>query len=90
MIKYMNPLPTQIEVNAKLQYHDLAWIGASYRHKDGFAGMVGMNIYNAFNIGYAYDYTTSRLNNFTKGTHEIILGFLIGNRYPDSCPTNVW
>ncbi|HTE31006.1 MAG TPA: type IX secretion system membrane protein PorP/SprF [Chryseolinea sp.] len=90
MIKYMTPLPMQVEVNAKLQYHDLAWVGASYRYKDGFAGMLGVNVSNTFNIGYAYDYTTSRLNNFTKGTHEIILGFLIGNRYPDSCPTNVW
>lgn len=90
MVKYVDPLPTQIEFNAKLQYHDLAWIGASYRHKDGFAGMLGINVSNTFNVGYAYDYTTSGLNNFSKGTHEIVVGFLIGNRYDDSCPRNVW
>ncbi|HEY6506224.1 MAG TPA: type IX secretion system membrane protein PorP/SprF [Chitinophagaceae bacterium] len=90
MVKYMQPLPTQVEVNGKLQYRDLAWIGGSYRHKDGFSGMLGINISNTFNAGYAYDYTTSRLNNFSKGTHEIVLGFLIGNKYPDSCPRNVW
>lgn len=90
MVKYVNPLPTQVEFNAKLQYRDLAWIGASYRHNDGYAGMLGLNISNTFNVGYAYDYTTSRLNNFSKGTHEFVVGFLIGNRYPDKCPTNVW
>ncbi len=90
MVKYVNPLPTQIEGNIKLQYHDLAWIGTSYRHKDGFAAMAGLNISNTFNVGYAYDYTTSNLNNFSKGTHEVVLGFLIGNKYPDKCPTNVW
>jgi type IX secretion system PorP/SprF family membrane protein len=90
MVKYVDPLPTQVEFNAKLQYQDKAWIGASYRHKDGFAGMLGMNVSNTFNVGYAYDYTTSGLNNFSKGTHEFILGFLIGNRYDDSCPRNVW
>lgn len=90
MVKYIQPLPTQIELNAKLQYRDLAWVGLGYRHKDGFAGMAGVNISNTFNIGYAYDYTTSRLNNFSKGTHEIIVGFIIGNRYADNCPRNVW
>ena len=90
MVKYVHPLPVQYEGNLKLQYRDLAWIGGSYRHKDGFAGMAGLNISNTFNVGYAYDYTTSELNNYSKGTHEVIIGFLIGNRYPDRCPKNVW
>ena len=90
MVKYVQPLPMQIEVNGKLQYQDKAWIGASYRHNDGIAGMLGVNVSNLFNVGYAYDYTTSRLNNFTKGTHEVIVGFLLGNGYGDTCPRNVW
>ena len=90
MVKYVQPLPVQFEFNGKLQYHDLAWIGASYRYKDGFAGMAGVNLSNTFNVGYSYDYTTSGLNNYSKGTHEIMLGFLIGNKYPDKCPSNVW
>jgi type IX secretion system PorP/SprF family membrane protein len=90
MIKYVQPLPTQVEFNAKLQYQDKAWVGAGYRVKDGFAGMLGVNISNTMNVGYAYDYTTSRLNNYTKGTHEVIVGFIIGNKYGDTCPRNVW
>jgi len=90
MVKYINPLPTQIEFNTKLQYQDVAWIGASYRNSEGFAGMVGVNISNSLNIGYSYDYTTSRLNTVSKGTHEILIGFMIGNKYADWCPKNVW
>ena len=90
MIKYINPLPTQAEFNGKLQYQDLAWVGASYRTGEGFAGMVGFNISNTLNVGYAYDYTTSRLNTVSKGTHELMIGFTIGNRYGDWCPKNVW
>ncbi|HEU4471386.1 MAG TPA: type IX secretion system membrane protein PorP/SprF [Flavisolibacter sp.] len=90
MVKYINPIPVQIEANAKLQYRDLAWLGASYRRSDGFAAMLGLNVSNRFNVGYAYDYTTSNLNNFTKGTHEIVVGLLFGNKYDDSCPKNVW
>jgi len=90
MVKYVHPVPVQIDVNAKLQYLDLAWIGASYRTEDGFAGMLGINISNTINIGYSYDYTTSKLNTVSKGTHEIMVGFLIGNKYGDWCPKNVW
>ncbi|GAA3923398.1 type IX secretion system membrane protein PorP/SprF [Chitinophaga oryziterrae] len=90
MVKYINPLPVQAEVNTKLQYRDLIWVGASYRHKDSFAGMMGVNISNKFNIGYSYDNSTTALATYGKGTHEIILGFIIGNRYDDSCPKNVW
>lgn len=90
MVKYIDPLPVQVDFNAKLQYQDLAWIGASYRNGEGFAGMVGVNISNALNIGYSYDYTTSRLNTVSKGTHEILIGFLLNNKYADWCPKNVW
>lgn len=90
MVKWVNPIPAQVEANLKLQYRDLIWLGASYRHKDGFAGMMGVNVGNIFNVGYAYDYTTSGLNNYSKGTHEILVGFLIGNKYGETCPKNVW
>ena len=90
MVKYIRPLPVQVDINTKLQYQDLAWIGASYRTGEGFAGMLGVNISNTLNIGYSYDYTTSRLNTVSKGTHEILIGFMLGNKYADWCPKNVW
>jgi len=90
MLKYVQPVPASIDINTKFQYRDLLWAGAGYRLKDGFNAMLGVNVSNTFNISYAYDYTTSQLNTITKGTHEIVLGFLIGNKYGDWCPRNVW
>jgi len=90
LIRYTNPLPLGFDVNVKMQYQDLVWAGASYRYQDGFAAMVGLNISNKFNIGYSYDMQTSNLNTVSKGTHEILLGFTIGNRYGDWCPRNLW
>lgn len=89
MVKYVSST-LNADFNVKLQYMDLAWVGASYRLEDGFAGMIGLNVSNTFNVGYSYDYTTSKLNTFTKGTHEVIVGFIIGNKYGDWCPRNVW
>lgn len=90
MVKYVKPLPVQADINLKLQYQDLAWVGTSYRVGEGFAGMLGINVSNTFNIGYSYDYTTSRLNTVSKGTHELLIGFILGNKYSDWCPKNVW
>lgn len=90
MIKYVSPTPVQIEVNAKFQYQDLIWAAASYRQDDGFAGMLGLNVSSTFNIGYSYDYSTTKLNTVSRGTHEIVVGFLLGNRYGDWCPRNIW
>ena len=79
----------QAEVNVKAQYRDLFWAGASIRQFDGYAAMVGLNVGNTFNVGYAYDFTTSDIRTYSRGTHELILGFLLGNRYGDTCPRNV-
>ncbi len=90
MVKFVDPLPVHVDLNFKVQYHDLLWAGAMYRLNDGVAAMAGMNISNTLNIGYSYDYTTSSLNTVSKGTHEIVIGFLLNNRYGDWCPRNVW
>ena len=90
LVKYISPTPVQFDLNAKLQYHDLAWVGASYRLKDGYCGMLGLHVSNTFNISYSYDHTTSGLNSYARGTHELMMGFLIGNQYADNSPRNVW
>jgi type IX secretion system PorP/SprF family membrane protein len=90
MIKSISTLQPSMEANIKLQYHDVFWLGSSYRYEDGFAAMAGFNISNRLNIGYAFDYTISRLNLFSKGTHEILVGFMIGSRMEERCPRNVW
>jgi type IX secretion system PorP/SprF family membrane protein len=90
MVKYSSGAGAQLDVNMKVQYRDLLWVGGSYRFQYGYAGMLGLNVGNTFNVGYSYDYTTTDLGTVSRGTHEIIIGFLIGNRYGDTCPRNVW
>jgi type IX secretion system PorP/SprF family membrane protein len=92
MFKYISGSPTtpQFDLNIKLQYMDKLWVGGSYRFQDGYAAMLGLNVGNTFNMGYAYDFTTTKLNTVSRGTHELMIGFIIGNRYSDRCPANVW
>jgi type IX secretion system PorP/SprF family membrane protein len=90
MVKYFSATGTQLEVNGKLQYRDLGWIGLSYRSSDALAGMIGFNLSNKVNFGYSYDYTTSILNQFSRGSHEFLLGFVLAKGFDDSCPRNIW
>jgi type IX secretion system PorP/SprF family membrane protein len=90
MLKYISPLNPQFDLNVKLQYQDLLWVGGGYRFKDGYSAMIGMNVGNTFNVSYSYDFTTTNLNTVSKGTHELMIGFLIGNKYGDTCPRNIW
>ncbi|HEX8462691.1 MAG TPA: type IX secretion system membrane protein PorP/SprF [Segetibacter sp.] len=90
MVKYISSTPVSFDLNSKVQYRDLLWVGASYRYQDSWSAMVGLNISNAVNIGYSYDITTSRLNTVSNGSHEFVIGFLLGNRYGDTCPRNLW
>ncbi|MFT3911593.1 MAG: type IX secretion system membrane protein PorP/SprF [Ferruginibacter sp.] len=93
MIQYWQPQLTGMHFNAKLQYTDLLWIGASYRYSNlvgGYSAMMGLNIAN-INVSYSYEVATnSRLRTYTGNTHEIMIGFLLGNKYGDSCPRNIW
>ena len=94
LLQSVSAQPLETHINAKIQYEDLVWFGGSYRISDqlgGIAAMAGINIGKSINIGYAYDISTSsRLRTYTKNTHEIIIGFLLNNKYGDSCPRNVW
>lgn len=94
MVQYWQPQLTSLHANLKIQYEDFLWIGGSYRFANlvgGYSGMIGINVSNTFNISYAYENaTTSRLQTYTRGTHEVMLGFLLGNRYKETCPRCAW
>ncbi|MFT4063021.1 MAG: type IX secretion system membrane protein PorP/SprF [Edaphocola sp.] len=80
MLKYIQPMPIQAEANVKVQYRDALWAGLGYRHKDGVAVMAGFRVLNLVRVSYSFDYSTTLLKAYNDGTHELLLGFTIGNR----------
>lgn len=94
MMQYWEPQLMGVHGNVKIQYRDAFWFGGSYRYSDflaGYSAMAGFNISNTFNASYSYEVaTTSRLRTYTGNTHEILIGFTLGNKYSDSCPRNVF
>ena len=90
LIKVINPEPITYDINAKVSFKDKFWIGGSYRRNDSFGILAGLNISSFINIGYSYDITTSALNTVSNGTHEIVIGLLLNNRYKVTCPQHLF
>lgn len=90
LVKFVNHLPPSVDTNVKLTYRNIIWVGGSYRWQDAFATMFGCNISYLFNFSYSYDLSTSGLKTVSRGTHEIVIGFLLNNHYRDTCPRNLW
>jgi len=90
MFKQVSPTPASIDVNLKMAFKDRFWIGGSYRKDDSFSALAGINISKLVNLTYAYDFTTSGLNQVSNGSHEIVLGLQLNNIYEVFSTTRLW
>jgi type IX secretion system PorP/SprF family membrane protein len=86
LVKYMNPAPPSIEATVQGEYKEWIWFGASYRNTDAVIVMAGLNISNRFKFGYSFDYSISRMNQYSNGGHELILGIMLGRTPTTSAP----
>ncbi|MEX0811346.1 MAG: type IX secretion system membrane protein PorP/SprF [Chitinophagales bacterium] len=80
LLKGVKGSPLQVDINLKGIYNKMVWLGASYRSLDAVTLMAGAIIKEQFELGYAYDITTSNLNNVSNGSHEILLAYKIFNK----------
>ena len=67
------PLIADLSVNAL--FNDKFTLGLAYRWDDSISGLLGFQVNPKIFLGYAYDATTTGLNNYNSGTHEIMLRF---------------
>lgn len=75
IVKYVNNAPLSIEGNLSFLFYDKIWIGAMYRHKAAAGLNIMYNINQNLRIGYAYDYQLTSLQNYSQGSHEIMLSY---------------
>ena len=75
LVKHVVGSPLIIDLSANFMFYDKFRLGASYRWDDSVSGLVGFQATPGLLIGYAYDYTTTELQKFTTGSHEIMVRF---------------
>lgn len=84
--RYLQQSSMQADVNATVMFRNKIGGGVSYRWKDAVAGMLQYRINEQFQVGYSYDYTTSRLQQYSSGSHELMLRYDFGYRVHASSP----
>lgn len=75
MVKAVKGAPISLDITANVLYLEKVELGVAYRIDDAVSGLINFRVTRNFRIGYAYDYTTSNLGNYSSGSHEILLLF---------------
>ncbi|SHI61037.1 PorP/SprF family type IX secretion system membrane protein [Algibacter luteus] len=75
LVKGVSGAPVIADLSANALFNEKFTLGLAYRWDDSVSGLVGFQLSPEIFIGYAYDATTTALNNYNSGTHEIMLRF---------------
>jgi type IX secretion system PorP/SprF family membrane protein len=67
--------PVQLDLSANFLLNERLWLGGMFRTNDSF-GVIAQWIFgNDLRIGYAFDFTTTKLQNYNNGTHEVMVSY---------------
>ena len=78
MVKYVSNAPIQYDINLNVLISDIIWIGGSYRSSDAAVILLEYQVDKKLRIGYSYDITLNEMSNYSKGSHEIVIGYDFG------------
>ncbi|MBK9176472.1 MAG: type IX secretion system membrane protein PorP/SprF [Flavobacteriales bacterium] len=72
---------TQFDLTGVFLYNNMVWLGVSYRTEDAIAPLLGYqfkpNPKSMLRVGYSYDVTTSKLRNYSSGSHEVMVNYCV-------------
>jgi len=74
-VKSVSTVPVHLDVNARVIYDQAYWFGVGYRTQDAFNFMLGLDLNDAFQLSYSYDFNTTGLKDYASGSHEFTIGF---------------
>jgi type IX secretion system PorP/SprF family membrane protein len=75
LVKGVSGAPLIADVSANFWFQKKLTAGVAWRWDDSVSALVGFQVTPGMFIGYGYDLTTTGLNNYNGGSHEITLRF---------------
>ncbi|TYA56367.1 PorP/SprF family type IX secretion system membrane protein [Formosa maritima] len=78
LMKATNGAPLSFDITANFLFFEKFWLGGGYRineYTSALGVLTDFQISKQFRIGYTYEYPLSELNDYTGGTHEILIMF---------------
>lgn len=77
ILKYTANAPLSVDGNLSFLFYDKVWIGAMYRYNAAAGANIMFRVNQALGIGYAYDVSLSKISNYSKGSHELMLSYTL-------------
>src|SRR5690606_4591019 len=75
LVKMVSGAPLQADISGNFLINEKFVLGAAYRVSAAVSGMAGFQVSDGIFIGYGYDLETTKLRNYSSGSHEIFLRF---------------
>ncbi len=70
--------PLIADINLNLLIRETLWVGGTYRTNDAFNLLAALQVNRNLRVGYAYDFTLTKLADFNAGSHEVFIGIDFG------------
>ena len=67
--------PVETDIDLSFLFHEKLWVGGFYRTEAGVGGILQFQFSPQLRAGYSYDYATTELQNYSSGSHEIMINY---------------
>ncbi|MBS1647681.1 MAG: type IX secretion system membrane protein PorP/SprF [Bacteroidetes bacterium] len=88
LVKYVAPVPLQVDIGLQCIYKNTVWIGANFRTNDAVSVLFGYMYKNWLLFGYSYDYSITPIRKYNSGTHEVMIGLRFKKAPRQSTPAS--
>ncbi len=79
LVKYVSGAPLQWDLSANFLINEKLTLGASYRWSASISALAGFQVTKNFFAGFAYDYQSTKIEQFSNGSYEVFLRFDLFN-----------
>ena len=76
MIKIVQNAPIQYDINLNFLINNKIWTGIAYRSASNLSALIGIQLNPQLLINYSYDYSLSKIQKYSQGSHEFTLAYL--------------
>lgn len=77
LTKVTSNSPVQMDFTANFLLKESVWLGVMYRTGDAVGFLAQWVFKNKLRLGYAVDFSTSKLGKYNQGTHEVMISYEI-------------
>lgn len=78
MLRVVDGAPPSFDLTANFMFYERFWVGGMYRFQESVGMLLQYVVNNRLRVGYAYDFGITDIQNYSSGSHEIMLGVDFG------------